>query len=244
MSWSEIKHAINRTLGTSAFLPLNLLIQYNIDKSNMTDVVEFDTPGNYIIHVPVWANNARITAAGGGGGGCAGFGSGGGGGAGAILESIYTISATLKNTNISIAVGSGGNGGYYTQEDDGSNLLHVGNDGENTIISAFNITLGGGKAGTSNAGGAAGGSGGGAGGRNSNGADGISGSGGTGSSRAGGGGGSLGSGGTGVTSSQSSSTSGGEGSRGGGGGANYNSSTLYSHGGKGGDGYIKIEWLL
>nr|DAF53018.1 MAG TPA: hypothetical protein [Phage sp. ctPjm15] len=248
MSWGEIKKAINSTLGTSGFLPLDKLIQYNIDKANGNDVVEFKDSGTYTAHIPVWANRVRITAAAGGGGGYANSGGGGGGGA-AILNNIYTISDALKNTNISVTVGSGGAGAKYVYEDDAA-VRQGPYDGENTTINAFGITLNGGKAGTSSSGGAAGGSGGGAGGYDRAGSAGISGSGGTGGTytssrgRYGGGGGSLGTGGNGVRSS-SGQVYATNGSRGGGGGGCYStSSDDLTHGGAGGTGYVKFEWLL
>ena len=249
MSWGEIKKAINSTLGTSGFLPLDKLIQYNIDKANGNDVAEFESSGTYTTHIPVWANRVRITAAAGGGGGYANGGGGGGGGA-AILNKIYTISDALKNTNISLSVGSGGAGCYYTYSED-TGYDPVGPyDGSNTTINALNITLVGGKKGTSSAGGAAGGSGGGSGGFDGAGSAGIAGAGGTGGSYTsrgayGGGGGSLGSGGNGKHRTSSGNISGGNGSRGGGGGGCYSSnSNEYAHGGAGGNGYVKIEWLL
>lgn len=250
MSWGEIKYAINSTLGTSGFLPLDKLIPYNIDKSNGKDVAEFEKAGDYTTHIPVWANRVRITAAAGGGGGYASGGGGGGGGA-AILNKIYTISDALKNTNISVSVGSGGGGCYYKYNDGTESYDSVGPyDGGNTTINAFNIALSGGKKGTSTAGGAAGGTGGGAGGYDSAGSAGVSGAGGTGGKygsygRYGGGGGSVGAGGNGDYSTNSGNIYGGNGKYGGGGGGCYSSrSQDYAHGGTGGDGYVKLEWLL
>lgn len=251
MSWGEIKKAINSTLGTSGFLPLDKLIQYNVDKANDKDIAEFGTAGTYTTHIPVWANRVRITAAAGGGGGYASGGGGGGGGA-AILNKIYTISDALKNTNITIVVGAGGEGAYFVYSDSTeSNIRYGPYDGSNTTINAFNIALSGGKKGTSAAGGAAGGSGGGAGGFNSAGSAGISGTGGTGGTysssygRYGGGGGSLGAGGNGAFSSSNDDIYGGNGQRGGGGGGCYSSrQESNAHGGSGGNGYVKLEWLL
>lgn len=250
MSWGEIKYAINSTLGTSGFLPLDKLIQYNIDRDNGKDVVEFGSSGTYTTHIPMWANRVRVTAAAGGGGGAANGGGGGGGGA-AILNKVYTISDTLKNTNISLSVGSGGDGCYYTYSED-TGYDQVGPyDGSNTTINALNITLVGGKKGTSSAGGAAGGSGGGSGGFDGAGSAGIAGAGGTGGSytasygRYGGGGGSLGVGGNGKYATRSGDISGGSGTRGGGGGGCYSAySNEYANGGHGGGGYVKLEWLV
>lgn len=251
MSWGEIKKAINSTLGTSGFLPLDKLIQYNIDKANGKDVVKFGSSGTYTTHIPAWANRVRITAAAGGGGGYSNGGGGGGGGA-AILNKIYTISDALKNTNISVSVGSGGGGCYYQYNNSTESYDSTGPyDGNNTRIDALNIILVGGKKGTNSAGGAAGGSGGGSGGYNSAGSAGISGAGGTGGTigssygRYGGGGGSVGAGGNGAYSDKNGNIYGGSGTCGGGGGGCYSSrSDEYAHGGKGGDGYVKLEWLL
>nr|DAQ90137.1 MAG TPA: hypothetical protein [Caudoviricetes sp.] len=248
MSWGEIKKAINSTLGTSGFLPLDKLIQYNIDKTNGKDVVEFVSSGNYTTHIPVWANRVRITAAAGGGGGYANNGGGGGGGA-AILNNIYTISDALKNTDIRVKVGSGGSGAYYIYTESDGYTIKGPYDGSDTTITAFNIKLLGGKKGTRSAGGEAGGTGGGAGGLNSAGSAGISGAGGTGGAYSrfnyGGGGGSLGAGGDGDYNSSSGKAEGGSGTRGGGGGGAYaNYGRDYGTGGNGGTGYVKFEWLL
>lgn len=240
MSWGEIKKAINSTLGTSGFLPLDLLIQYNIDKTNGKDVVEFESSGTHTTHVPIWANNVRITAAAGGGGGFANDGGGGGGGA-AILNELYTVPNALKNTNISVSVGGGGRGAYYSSD----GYVQGPYDGNNTRINAFNIMLVGGKHGTRTTGGAAGGTGGGAGGHSTAGSAGISGAGGNGGYRYGGGGGSLGAGGNGNYSNGEGDIYGGSGNRGGGGGGCYSDvGNSYAHGGNGGDGYVKLEWLL
>ena len=247
MSWGEIKYAINSTLGTSGFLPLDKLIQYNINKANGKDVAEFVSPGDQVTHIPIWANRFRLTAAAGGGGGYNENKPGGGGGGAAVLNQIYTIPDTLKGTNIVVHIGSSGKGRYSVYDESTAEYTNYGpTDGGNTTISAFNINLAGGKSGKAGAGGAAGGAGGGAGAiANSTAGAGISGSGGSSNSSAGGGGGSLGSGGNGKSSTSNSDVTGGSGSRGGGGGAAYSSrSTSYSKGGNGGTGYAKIEWLL
>lgn len=254
MSWGEIKKAINSTLGTSEFSPLDKLIPYYIDKGSGDDIVEYTTPGVYTITVPIWASNARITACAGGGGGYANqTGTGGGGGGAAILNKLYTVPNAIKDTRISVSVGSGGDGCYYKDGSGSSYDVFGPYDGGNTTISALNITLSGGKKGTGTSGGAAGGTGGGAGGnpgtRNTaggTGGAGVSGAGGKGASYyAGGGGGSLGAGGAGSYGSGSGTPPGGDGKLGGGGGAcSTPNSPIYAHSGKGGDGYLKIEWLL
>ena len=253
MSDKKIKEYLNSTLGTSKFSPLDKLIPYNIDRSNGKDVAEFGSAGTYTTLVPIWANSVRITAAAGGGGGYANqTGTGGGGGGGAILNKLYTVPNAIKDTKISVSVGSGGGGCYYKDSSSPSGYDVFGPyDGGNTTISALNIALSGGKKGTGTAGGAAGGTGGGAGGnpgtRNTaggNGGAGVSGAGGNGATYyAGGGGGSLGAGGAGNYARNDAH--GGDGKLGGGGGAcSTPNSPSYAHGGNGGDGYVKLEWLL
>lgn len=272
MSWGEIGYALNSTVkDPSKFLPLDLLIQYNIDIANGTNVFENGTGGTYTVVVPVWASQAKITACGGGAGG---GGSnqyynynaknyGGGGGGAAVLNQIYDVPESLRGTEIQITVGSGGTGmGSYGAQNSTKDRLPE--DGGATSISGLNITLDGGKAsaagsGTATfAGGAAGGAGGGAGGQWStkssvsptsilDGEAGASGAGGTGVTVAaykymGGGGGSLGAGGNANASGKGVS-----GTRGGGGGAGYvnvsYSTAGHYAGGNGGGGYVKIEWL-
>ena len=249
MSWSEVKYALNSSLGTEAFLSLDKLIPYYIAYQSGINVQEFTTPGNYTVNVPKWANNVKITAAGGGGGG--GFsdrnkqGTGGGGGA-AILNSIHDVSAIASLT---IVVGSGGRAGT-----EASSTNNTGEQGGTTSISELNVVLNGGYGGkyvvnsSYNVGGAAGGTGGGAGGKTkSAGSNGISGSGGTSdasSTSGGGGGGSIGSGGDAAvfidysTPERHGATAGVRG--GGGGGGAY--TTGYEPA-AGGDGYVKLEFL-
>lgn len=250
MSWGEIKHALNSTLGTKSFVPLDLLLMYLDAKNNGENIVEFSTSGSSTVIVPEWALKARITACGGGGGGV--FNTsypsystplGGGGGGAAILNKLVTVAKNLQGTLITVVVGAGGKGGICNGDSATSATA-----GGNTSISAFNISLAGGKGGTSSAGGAAGGTGGGAGGYSStNGTSGISGAGGTSENGAGGGGGSLGAGGN--ARWESSATGNGySGTRGGGGGAFHlvgvSSCTSGMHAGDGGDGYVKIEWFI
>ena len=78
------------------------------------------------------------------------------------------IADNLKNTSIKIVVGNGGKGGgYYLDESNSTYKYPAAGDGGTTNISAFNISLTGGKGGTSSAGGTAGGTGGGEGGYSS-----------------------------------------------------------------------------
>ena len=167
MSWGEIKYAINSTLGTSGFLPLNDMLAAILG----AQTVELTEPGTYIVDVPLYVTKATITACGGGGGGGNGAlpsGAGGGGGGAAIKNSVYTVT---PGQTITIKVGAGGKG----SDSQANGTLVNGYDGEATIIGSL-VTLAGGSGGkgtystsTNNyydggAGGAAGGAGGGAGG--------------------------------------------------------------------------------
>lgn len=248
MSWSEVKYALNSSLGTEAFMSLDKLIPYYIAYQSGINVQEFTTPGSYTLSVPKWANSVKITAAGGGGGG--GFsdnefqGTGGGGGA-AILNSIHDVSAIASLT---VVVGSGGSAGKTASSPTDAE------QGGTTSITELNIVLNGGYGGNyaynsaNNVGGAAGGTGGGAGGKTkSAGSNGIAGSGGTSNASeisGGGGGGSIGSGGDAAvwinrtTTERHGATAGVRG--GGGGGGAYTSNYGPA---AGGDGYVKLEFL-
>lgn len=248
MSWSEVKYALNSSLGTEEFMPLDKLIPYYIAYQSGIHVQEFTTPGSYTVNVPKWANSVKITAAGGGGGG--GFsddsvqGTGGGGGA-AILNSIHDVSAIASLT---IVVGSGGRAGKSANSETDAE------QGGTTSITELNIVLNGGYGGnyaynsSNNVGGAAGGTGGGAGGKTrSAGSNGITGSGGNSdasSKSGGGGGGSIGAGGDAAvyisytTPERHGATAGVRG--GGGGGGAYTSEYEPA---AGGDGYVKLEFL-
>lgn len=246
MSWSEVKHALNSTLGTDDFAPLDKLIPYYVAYQDGNNVQEFETPGSYSVNVPKWANKVKVTAAGGGGGG--GYsdrnnqGTGGGGGA-AILNTVYAVSAI---NSLSIVVGNCGSAG--------SSASTTGRQGGSTSITELNITLKGGYGGkcvsdsSYDVGGAAGGTGGGAGGKtNTAGSNGIAGSGGSSNvseTAGGGGGGSIGAGGDAAvyvdytSSLRHAATKGVRG--GGGGGGAY---TTGYEAADGGDGYVKLEFL-
>lgn len=221
MAWSEIKHALNSTLGTSNFESLDDIIK----KYAYLGSIEFKEPIQTGLKVPKGAKYAVITACGAGGGGGTSYSSeydyygGGGGGGAAISGAVYSV---IENTNITITVGRGG---------------ELGTRGGSTVIGNI-VTLLGGK--TSNAtessngkGGAAGGSGGGKGGAGgygaSNGSNGIYGKGGTAVKNYGGGGGSLGNGGTNSYGSTGTTV---PPIRGGGG----------ATGQSGANGYVYIEW--
>jgi len=249
------------TSGANVF---RLTVTDNVNKtatSNVTVTVnphpytirEFEANGNFV--VPFGITQIRVTAcaAGGGGGTCGASsnktGGGGGGGGQAILNQLFTVSA---NQNIAITIGTGG----------GNETV-----GGNTVIGSL-ITLTGGRGGLiannssgGSQGGAAGGTGGGGGGKSGGyhmpsesvvylngvaGSPGISGTGGVGgnavqgvsaASGGGGGGGSIGNGGSGGNHN----ATGGNGSRGGGGGGTGGNGPG-SSAGRGGNGYVKIEF--
>lgn len=216
---------------------------------------ECEVPGTHYVTVPTGVNQIKLTACGGGGGGFAYYSSGcssyygyGGGGAAAISNKAYTVTA---GSVLKIIVGAGGAGGVYTNSN-GSTGANQGKgyDGENTIVGSL-VTLAGGKAATKSSGGAAGGTGGGAGGaRGAAGSAGLAAGGPAGSYKqstassaqtyAGGGGGSLGVGGTGGYVDSNNVGHPGDATKGGGGGGGWSSTV---RGGKGGDGYVKIEWV-
>lgn len=145
MSWAEIKAALNSTLGTDDFLPLDQLFG---------GYVEFTENGTFT--VPPKVTEIWITACAGGGGGSSYSATGasrvgcGGGGGDAIENRKFTVT---PGQEISITVGTGGAGGYNT-----------GGTGGNTIIGSLITLTGGGGAGNTT-GGVAGGAGGGRGGR-------------------------------------------------------------------------------
>ncbi len=253
MSDTKIKKYLNSTVGTDEELPLDLLLQYRQDLSDGKNIVEFTSSGTYNVLVPIWAKTVTITACAGGGGGAFQkvsstlYAQGGGGGGAAIVDKVVMIADNLKNTSIKIVVGNGGKGGgYYLDESNSTYKYPAAGDGGTTNISAFNISLTGGKGGTSSAGGTAGGAGGGEGGYSStNGTNGITGSGGKANNSYGGGGGSLGAGGDGAYfNSDDYGTLGKAGVRGGGGGAvgaKY-APNAGRYAGSGGTGYVKLVW--
>lgn len=215
----------------------------------------FTQDGQFI--VPTGVTKLIITACGGGGGGGGSsyhssiyggaVGGGGGGGGDAILNKEFIVSPQQQ---INITIGVGGNAGK-TDSPSGYN----GQDGSPTIIGNL-VTLAGGKGGMRSrykgvededlVGGAPGGQGGGKGGSNNNaGNNGIKGNGGLSTSNTprngGGGGGSLGNGGNGANSNTSATN----GELGGGGGGGYHAEGVSSTNilaGKGGNGYVKIQW--
>ena len=255
MSDKKIKDYLNSTIGTNDEMPLDKLIPYYVAKNSGNDIVEYNQPNTYTVNVPNWASKAQITACAGGGGGAfqkvasSLYAQGGGGGGAAIVDKVVMIADNLKGTSIKIVVGNGGKGGgYWRDTDTNTNMYPEAIGGGTTSILAFNISLTGGKGGTSSAGGAAGGTGGGNGGYSSTpSTNGITGSGGKSTGVYGGGGGSLGAGGDGAYfSSNDYSTLGNAGVRGGGGGsvgAEY-APNSGRYAGSGGDGYVKIKWLI
>lgn len=251
--WAAVKYALNSTLGTNEFTPLDVLIKNAV----VGGIEEYISFGSYTFTVPAGVTKIKVTACGAGAGGCGGYyysskysahgGNGGGGGAAAIKR--FDV---IPGDKISITVGKGGTGadggkGPTTQYPQPTK-------GGNTIIGNL-MTLAGGNApvhtgSTLGTVGTAGGTGGGDGGTPwgsveipaTAGKNGLVGKGGTtdaptAQSAGGGGGGSLGNGGNAVYNSD-----GGNGTRGGGGAGGSGNSSKQTKGGNGGDGYVKIEW--
>ena len=234
MSWVEVKHALNSTLGTGSFLPIDKLTQ----KSFMGDRVIITESMTW--QKPAGISFVRITACGAGAGGEARPGGsvvgGYGGGAGEyIFRKLYDISAL---TELQITIGKGGTGGG----DMGSPAPQ---NGGQTVISGI-ITLDGGLVRGGGSGAGQDGTGTGKGGSPAvkNVILGESMEGAPGGRYGGGGGdGCIGHGGDGV--SGQSTTSGNKGGYGAGGGgtSGYNSSKV-RRGGAGGDGIVIIEYGL
>lgn len=106
-TWKDIKYAINRTLGTDLFMPLN----------ELTDKIVNDATGriytaNGVFIVPTGIDHIYVTACGGGGGGGNTWLSGdtpaggaGGGGADAVY---FKKIAVTPNQKMDIVIGAGG----------------------------------------------------------------------------------------------------------------------------------------
>lgn len=260
MSWAEIRHALNSTLGTESFQALDAYISSAMSNILSGKITEYTEAGSYTYQVPAGVRVIYVTACGGGGGGGHSFnyvsavpGGGGGGGGGAAVERYPIYVDNLEIINIT--VGKGGTGSISSNT--------AGEDGGDTLFGSY-LTLKGGKGGetlpsnTDNndsraAGGAAGGEGGGEGGMGGRlgssypgtaGKDGILGSGGTSPDDpyyGGGGGGSLGNGGNaGRYQNNTTNRFSCDGERGGGGAGAYGNGPNY-YAGSGGDGYVKIE---
>ena len=173
MSWAEVKHALNSTLGTDGFLSLDKLLNVRLSQFFSFNITVYDAAGNYTYTVPddVYVICVSISGAGGGGGGGNSYlatnGSGGGGGA-AILNRIFNVK---PGEQINITIGAGGAGGISAS----TSSVTDGEDGENTIFGTF-ATVYGGKGGrgyksSTGTAGAAGGDGGGKGGNPNGGAE-------------------------------------------------------------------------
>lgn len=242
--FSAIKYALNSTLGTDAFQPLDEMITGH-------GAQEFTSSGTFT--VPKGVHKIWVTAAAGGQAGYAGtrggesssyyyfYGGAGGNGGDCILRQPYCVQPEQV---IAITIGKGG--------------TTSGGIGSATVIGNL-VTLAGGNntSNGSNNGGGAGGNGGykprsgseaGSHIAQRSGRDGILGSGGaaavlrvSAAPYGGGGGGSIGNGGNGAVSLNTSENVGMNGTKGGGGGGGYGagSGSIY---GKGGDGYCLIEW--
>lgn len=237
--WAAVKYALNSTLGTSSFLPLDKMIQAHGTQT-------FTADGTFT--VPTGVKIIWITAAAGGQAGTNGsstssagyhsYSGDGGGGGDCILKKAFNVTPGQK---ISITVGTGGKSS--------------GAVGSATVIGSL-VTLAGGDNARSTAN-----NGGGTGGvghsryRESSGysivhyaspgQNGLLGSGGAvannynGSGGGGGGGGSIGNGGNGAKDSSILAQAG---IMGGGGGGGYMTSDDYRYGAAGGDGIVIIEW--
>lgn len=227
--WAAVKYALNSTVGTSAFQPLDKLL------FTPHGTQTFKSDGTFT--VPDGVTKIWITACAGGQGGTRYRGSGsykyggkGGDGGECIIREPYSVSA---GQTISITVGNGGS---------------AGSNGTPTIIGNL-VTLRGGGTTTGLVGAGVGGEGGFYYDSSSNrgaeyGLDGVRGNGGTVADRSvrsspngGGGGGSYGCGGNGADSSKGASQFP-PGYGGGGGGGSYN----YDGASAGGDGIVIIEW--
>lgn len=133
--WAEIKYALNSTLGTSSFKPLNELLE-----DIAGGEVIFKESG--VFTVPDGVTAIFVTACGGGGGGGSRkksssdeYGSGGGSGGACVVKKRFEVT---PNQEVQITIGAGGAGGTYDQP--------TGNDGSPTIIGDL-ITLAGGQGG-------------------------------------------------------------------------------------------------
>lgn len=229
MIWTEIKHALNSSLGRIDFVPLNELIIGIIQGSEMV----FDKPGPFTASIPAYVTKVELIVAGAGGGGTnwASSGGGYGGGGGACVKKYLDIDRAT------VLTGTVGKGGLHTD-------YGTAGDGTATVVDGI-VTAAGGK-GAGDSPGAAGGAGGGAGGASGkNGSAGLYGAGGeAGSSNTndgGGGGGSYGKGGKGGNGSNKNGENGIHGGGGGGGRASVGGAGA-GNGGDGGDGIVIIRW--
>lgn len=145
MSWAEVKHALNSTLGSDGFQALDEYISSAVRNGNNRVTTIYDTPGTYTYVVPFGVTEIQVSACGAGGGGGAenkSNNSGGGGGGGAAIKECRL--KVKSGEKIEITVGAGGKGGEYvttvveTAED--------GQDGGDTVFGEY-FTLGGGKGG-------------------------------------------------------------------------------------------------
>ena len=94
--WAAVKYALNSTLGTSSFLPLDKMIQAHGTQT-------FTSDGTFT--VPDGVTKILVTAFGAGGGGNSGNGGQGGD---RIIKKTYSVT---PQTNIQITIGIGGKSG-------------------------------------------------------------------------------------------------------------------------------------
>ena len=138
MSWAEVKHALNSTLGSDEFMPLDKIINYLRPYSSVPIV--YDSAGSYEYTVPDGVFRIAVSAAAGGGGGgdyaSRSFPGGGGGGGEAVFNKILPVT---PGQLINISIGRGGAAGDSFNGSDGK-------DGGNTVFGSY-FTLAGGKGG-------------------------------------------------------------------------------------------------
>lgn len=138
MSWAEVKHALNSTLGTDEFEPLDQLLSHGVV------IIKESTVWN----IPKGIKRIYVTACGGGGGGGNSpttynthYPGSGGSGAACIVHKVFSVEGI---DSLSITVGKGGRGGVYALPAEGGTIAQ---NGEATIIGDL-VTLPGGNAGT------------------------------------------------------------------------------------------------
>ena len=250
--WGEIGKALNSTIkDQSKFESLDSML-----RGIVGEIIVLDTPGTYTVRIPKIVKYAYVTACGGGGGGgkgnvsysntSNGCGGGGGGGGQTVIKRVLDVSSKEK---LDITVGTGGaqlQAGTPTVIDDLITLIGGSPGGSATgTNNGENQTAGSGGSGggyytdegyTSNYGTM---------GERNTGTGSLNGDGGIGGRGLDVGG----AGGVGYNSNSTSVNAGKNGSKGsgggGGGGGRYvNGVITSSNRGKGGDGYVKIEWGL
>ena len=67
--WKELKHSVNRSIGTSRFMPLDEMIARMTGYYAEDTEFEFTSPGTYEVTIPYNCVSINVTACGGGAGG-------------------------------------------------------------------------------------------------------------------------------------------------------------------------------